>query len=78
VLFGIRPEHLELSPDGIAARVAVVEPTGSETLVFLRFGDSDLVALFRERHDFKPGDTIHLSPRADQVHLFDVESGQRL
>jgi multiple sugar transport system ATP-binding protein len=78
VLFGIRPEHLELAPEGFAARVSVVEPTGSETMVFLRFGDSDLVALFRERHDFKPGDTIHLRPRADQVHLFHAESGQRI
>jgi len=78
VLFGIRPEHLELAPEGFPARVSVVEPTGSETMVFLRFGDSDLVALFRERHDFKPGDTIHLRPRADQVHLFHAESGQRI
>jgi multiple sugar transport system ATP-binding protein len=78
VLFGIRPEHLELAPEGFPARVSVVEPTGSETMVFLRFGDSDLVALFRERHDFKPGDTIHLRPRADQVHLFHAENGQRI
>jgi multiple sugar transport system ATP-binding protein len=78
VLFGIRPEHLELAPEGFPARVSVVEPTGSETMVFLRFGDSEIVALFRERHNFKPGDTVHLRPRADQVHLFHAEKGQRL
>ena len=78
VLFGIRPEHLELSPEGFPARISVVEPTGSETLVFLRFGESEIVALFRERHDFRPGDTVHLRPRADQVHLFNAETGQRV
>jgi multiple sugar transport system ATP-binding protein len=78
LLFGIRPEHLELSPDGFPAKVSVVEPTGSETMVFLRFGESEIVALFRERHDFKPGDTIHLRPRPDHVHLFHAETGQRV
>jgi multiple sugar transport system ATP-binding protein len=78
VIFGIRPEHLELADEGIPARVSVIEPTGSETMVFLRFGDNDLVALFRERHDFRPGDTVHLQPRAGYVHLFDAESGRRL
>ncbi|TIN58980.1 MAG: TOBE domain-containing protein, partial [Mesorhizobium sp.] len=54
------------------------EPTGSETLVFLRFGEGEMVALFRERHDFKPGDTLKLKPRLDQIHLFDAETGKRL
>ncbi|MBN9272798.1 MAG: TOBE domain-containing protein, partial [Mesorhizobium sp.] len=58
--------------------ISVVEPTGSETLVLLRFGDSEIVALFRERHDFRPGDPLHLKPRLDQVHLFDAGTGNRL
>ena len=78
VVYGVRPEHLEIHPDGVAAKISVVEPTGSETLVFLRFGEGEMVALFRERHDFKPGDTLHLMPRLDQVHLFDAETGNRL
>jgi multiple sugar transport system ATP-binding protein len=78
VVYGVRPEHLEIHPDGVPAKISVVEPTGSETLVFLRFGEGEMVALFRERHDFKPGDTLHLKPRLDQVHLFDAETGNRL
>jgi multiple sugar transport system ATP-binding protein len=78
VIFGIRPEHLDLADDGFPARISVVEPTGSETMVFLRFGESDMVALFRERHDFKPGDTIKLRPRPNQVHLFDAGTAQRI
>ncbi|PDQ19456.1 sugar ABC transporter ATP-binding protein [Mesorhizobium sanjuanii] len=78
VVYGVRPEHLEIHPDGVPAKISVVEPTGSETLVFLRFGEGEMVALFRERHDFKPGDTLHLKPRLDQVHLFDAETGRRI
>ena len=78
VIYGIRPEHLELADDGISADVVVVEPTGSETLVFLRLGDGDIVAVFRERHEFKPGQSVRLRPRPDQVHLFEIESGNRI
>ncbi len=78
VIYGIRPEHLELGRSGLEATVAVVEPTGPETLVFLRSSGKDLVALFRERHAFKPGQKVHLKPREDMVHLFDPQSGARL
>jgi multiple sugar transport system ATP-binding protein len=78
VVYGIRPEHLELANDGFPAKVAVIEPTGSETMVVLRLGETELVALFRERHNFTPGQTVHLRPRADLAHLFDQESGRRV
>jgi multiple sugar transport system ATP-binding protein len=78
VLYGVRPEHFEIAEDGLPARISVVEPTGSETTVVLRFGESEIVALFRERHDFKPGETLHLKPRKDLVHLFDPQSGRRI
>ena len=79
VLYGVRPEHFEIADEGgLPARISVVEPTGSETTVVLRVGESDLVALFRERHDFKPGDTLRLRPRKELVHLFDPQSGKRI
>ncbi|HVZ00946.1 MAG TPA: sn-glycerol-3-phosphate ABC transporter ATP-binding protein UgpC [Dongiaceae bacterium] len=78
VVYGIRPEHLELANDGFPAKVAVVEPTGSETMVVVRLGETELTAVFRERHNFTPGQTVHLRPRPDQAHLFDQESGRRV
>ena len=78
VIYGVRPEHFDLAMDGIPATIKVVEPTGSETMVFLRFGESDIVALFRDRHNFKPGDTLTLRPRTELVHLFDPQTGKRL
>jgi multiple sugar transport system ATP-binding protein len=78
VVYGIRPEHLEIADEGLPATVAVVEPTGSETQVFLRLGESEIVAVFRERHKFEPGQTVHLRPRAEHAHLFDGASGIRV
>ncbi len=78
VIYGIRPEHLDLADDGFPARVSVVEPTGSETIVFLQFGETDIVAVLRDWHDVNPGQTVHLRPRADRAHLFDVETGARV
>ena len=57
-VYGIRPEHLRLDPDGIKASVQVVEPTGSETQVLLRVGDQSLIAAFRERITARPGEML--------------------
>jgi multiple sugar transport system ATP-binding protein len=78
VVYGIRPEHLELAGDGIPADVAVIEPTGSETQIVARHGHGEIVAAFRERHQIKPGERIHLRPRAQAAHLFDAQTGARL
>ncbi len=78
VTYGIRPEHLELADDGFPATVSVVEPTGAETMVFMRFGSTDLIALFRERHHFSPGQEIRVRPRTEVAHVFDRDSGERV
>jgi multiple sugar transport system ATP-binding protein len=81
VTYGIRPEHLDLSDKGFPARIAVIEPTGSETMVVARFGENDateIVALFRERHSFKPGQIIKLLPRVENAHVFDGQTGKRM
>ena len=78
VIYGIRPEHLELADDGFDAEVIVIEPTGSETQLFARVGAQEIAAVFRERHDFAPGQRIRLRPRPEMAHLFDPSSGDRI
>jgi multiple sugar transport system ATP-binding protein len=78
MVYGIRPEHLDLADDGFEAEVVVIEPTGSETQLFARLGQQEIVAIFRERHEFAPGQKIRLKPRAPVAHLFDTSSGQRI
>jgi len=77
-VYGIRPEHFALADDGAPGEVVVVEPTGSEIQVVARIGDQEVIAVFRERHKFKPGDKIRLKPDPKLVHLFDEPTGKRL
>jgi multiple sugar transport system ATP-binding protein len=77
-VYGVRPEHFILADDGIDAEVQVVEPTGSETQLVAKLGGQDVLAVFRERHQFKPGDRVRLKPSVGFTHLFDKASGKRL
>jgi multiple sugar transport system ATP-binding protein len=77
-VFGVRPEHFALADDGAEAVVQVVEPTGSELQVVAKLGGEEITAVFRERHQFKPGDRIRLKPDPRLVHLFDEATGKRM
>ncbi|MCC7046543.1 MAG: ATP-binding cassette domain-containing protein, partial [Alphaproteobacteria bacterium] len=80
VIYGIRPDHITLANGGgsLDVEVAVVEPTGAETLVVGKFGKTEIQAAFRERHAFRPGQRVPMMPVLDKVHLFDAGSGRRL
>ncbi len=78
ITLGVRPEHLAFADEGLPATVSVVEPTGSETHVVLRFGDRDLTAVVRERVSFPPGTPVHLRPDPGHLHVFDRATGGRI
>ncbi len=77
-VYGVRPEHFQLASDGVESEIQVVEPTGSEIQVVAKLGGEDIIAVFRERHPFKPGDKIRLKPNPELVHLFDAATGERI
>ncbi len=77
VVYGIRPEHLELGK-GFDAVVSVTEPTGPEIHVYCDVGSKEICAILRERVDIKRGGKINLAPRLDRVHLFDAASGNAI
>jgi multiple sugar transport system ATP-binding protein len=81
---GFRPEHVDIAGDGdgIAARVEVVEDIGADAYVFCS-ADVDgeqtrLVARTDVRSAPQQGERVRLRPRAEEAHLFDSESGERL
>lgn len=80
VVYGVRPEHLACGAagQGFPTVVSVVEPTGANTEVYSRFGETDFISVFRERHDFAAGEALHLVPDHEHTHLFDADSGQAL
>jgi multiple sugar transport system ATP-binding protein len=77
-VYGVRPEHFQLDPNGVPATVHVVEPTGSETQVLAEFAGASVLCAFRERVSAKPGETIRITPEPSLVHLFDAGTGLRL
>jgi multiple sugar transport system ATP-binding protein len=83
-IVGFRPEHVELSSDaeGIPARVDVVEDVGADAYVFcsadIRGQQTRLVARTDVRNAPSQGERVSLRPRAEDAHLFDPETGERL
>ena len=78
VIYGIRPEHLALGPDGLSGTVELIEPTGAETLVFTRIGGVELCARSMDRQILRRGDTAGFMPDVAHVLLFDPETGRRI
>ncbi len=77
---GIRPEHLVLSeePSAICAEVEVVEPLGSQIQLGMLSGEKRFTALFNERLAVQPGQKLGFSCHAQNIHLFDVQDGNRI
>jgi len=78
IIVGIRPEYLIPSKNGIPAKIAVVEPTGSETHLLLRANDQDLTCVIRERQDFSPGQDVKLTAEKKSIHIFNYENKLRI
>jgi multiple sugar transport system ATP-binding protein len=80
VVYGTRPEHMTLAAgsEGVPSEVVVVEPTGADTQVFTKLAGVEVTSVFRDRHAFRPGETIRLAPDPARAHLFDAASGTRL
>lgn len=78
VTLGVRPEHLALGNKGWPATVSVIEPTGSETQITARLGEHLVRVLIRGRTEVKPGETIHLTVRQEDLHVFNRQTGKRI
>ncbi|EKE44895.1 TOBE domain family [Oceaniovalibus guishaninsula JLT2003] len=81
VTLGIRPEHAVADPDGpLALDVQMAEPLGANTLLHGRLtatGEAFTISL-PGVHRISGSGRIAFSVPADQMHLFERASGQRL
>ncbi|MEM7521658.1 MAG: ABC transporter ATP-binding protein [Pseudomonadota bacterium] len=74
---GVRPEHINLShTEGTwQGTVGVAEHLGSDTFFYVH--DTGLAETLTVRApgevNFRHGDTMHLTPRADVIHRFDAD-----
>ena len=79
---GIRPEHLDVAPDGtpngFRVKAEVVEFLGNEELLHCTAGTTSLIALVGSEHRVRPGDIVTLVAEPARVHVFDSESGESI
>lgn len=73
-MLGIRPEHMQLSPDGpFRIEVGMLEKLGATTLVHGAFGgvDRELVASLPGLEEIGIGETLTFDAPAERLHVFD-------
>jgi ABC-type sugar transport system ATPase subunit len=82
VKIGVRPEDVEVAESPSAgwddARVVVVEPMGSETLVTLEYRAQRLVARVSADRQFSPGQPVWVRWPRDRAITFDGATGARI
>ncbi|CAB3743452.1 Diacetylchitobiose uptake system ATP-binding protein MsiK [Achromobacter deleyi] len=72
---GVRPEHIRIDGDGIAATVESVEYFGADSIVVCRVGDTSGVAVRVGGHlRARAGEALRLSWPAEQQHFFAADS----
>lgn len=81
---GLRPENISHLPDvfepnpanTFKAPVWVVEPLGSEKLVYLKTAAGNLITRFKPQSDVKPEDIVEMNVDMGKCHIFNKETGE--
>ena len=82
VVLGLRPEAFGPAADGkpadLEAEIHLVEPLGSDTLVFFELGGAEAVARLPPAKDLRGGAKVGLTIDPERMHLFDAETEMRI
>jgi len=76
--YGLRPEALQLSSDGIPGTMHFTEPTGPETYATVDTAVGMLTLRVPGYMTSKVGDAVHVKWSPEASHLFDGDNGQRI
>ena len=84
-MLGVRPEHIQLdmaaskaTTEVLKGIVDLVEPMGSDSLVWLKLDDQIVSARVESNQLFEPGQKVDVRFRIGLASLFDATSGDRL
>ena len=86
VVFGIRPEDIHhvserpTAPEGQRSKVQVevVEPLGSELIVYLEAGPNEFTSRMDTRNQVGPGENLEVVFDTAKLHVFDKQTEQAL
>jgi len=79
---GIRPSALTPVGEGDAClmegTVSLVEPLGTETLLYVQVGENEVIASAPGRQHPQRGDFVRLNAELDEIHFFDTETQETI
>ncbi len=80
ITLGVRPEDLtaDTSAPFLEGSVAVREPLGHETLIYVKTNAGEFIAKADGRHPPDVGATVRLGALQENLHIFDAETGGAL
>ena len=81
VTLGVRPEHTDVSQDGVAAVVEVAEMMGSSVHLHVNADGRDVIIIVPTidmKGNYEMGDTVHFSFAGKVAHVFSKETEKNL
>jgi ABC-type sugar transport system ATPase subunit len=78
VVVGIRPSAVRIAPEGIPARVEIIEDLGDAAVLDLVAAGHPIRARLGAGPIPEEGETIFITARPEDIHLFDAASRRRL
>jgi multiple sugar transport system ATP-binding protein len=85
VVFGARPEHMTLNgrddkgfSKPVDAEVELIEPMGSDSLVWIKFAGQTISVRVESSAHFTPGEKVKLRFRVGLASIFDEATGDRI
>ena len=82
-ILGVRPEHVTINASAVPGKTVeatldIIEPLGSNTLLWFSIGDLLISALVSSEEVHKRGEKLHLGLQMFRASLFDAATEQRL
>ena len=81
ITLGVRPEHTDVSQEGVAAKVEVAEMMGSSVHLHVNAEGRDVIIIVPTidmKGNYKLGDTVHFSFKGNVAHVFSKETEKNL
>jgi ABC-type sugar transport system ATPase subunit len=82
LIVGLRPEDVQVHAtgraDALVTEITLVEPTGAQTWVIGRLGDTRIKGRLARGEQIAPGSVGYFTFPVEALHLFDARSGQRI
>ena len=81
ITLGVRPEHTDLDPNGVAATVDVAEMMGSSVHLHVNANGHDVIIIVPTidmKNNYSMGDTLHFGFQGNVAHIFSKETEKNL